>query len=50
MTQTTRMVAVAVGDEDVVHRPEVNTHSPRIADEHIAGSRVKKDAVSLCFQ
>jgi len=45
MTQTSRMVAVAMGDEDIIHRPEIDIHLLRIADEHVTGSCVEQDAM-----
>ena len=47
--QSTGMVVVAVGDEDVIHRTEVNAHTLRIIDEYITGSRIKQDTGALRF-
>lgn len=44
------MVAVAVGDKDIVNGAEVDSHFPGITDQHVAGSRVEQYAVMLCFQ
>ena len=49
MAQSSRMVAVTMGDKDVIHRPEVNAHPLRVQDEHITGSGVKQDFMSPGF-
>ena len=50
MTESSGMVAVAVGNEDVIHRAKINAHPLGIKDEHITGPCIEQDAVALRFQ
>ena len=50
MTESSGMVAVAVGDEDVIYRAKINAHPLGIKDEHITGPCIEQDAVALRFQ
>ena len=49
MLQSSRMVAVSVGDEHVVHRAEIDARSLRITDKDITCSCVKQNPMMLRF-
>ena len=44
------MVAMPVGDKNIVYGAEVNSQPLCVSDEHIAGSRIEQDMVTLRFQ
>ena len=48
--QSSRMIAMSVGDEDIVNAAEVYAQLSGIADEHVTGPRVEEDVVPLRLQ
>ena len=49
MLQTSCVVAMAMGDKDIVNGAEVDAQPLGIADKHIGGSRIEQDAILVCL-
>lgn len=44
------MVAMSVGNENIVHTAEIYAQQLRIPDKHITSSSIKQYLMFLCFQ